>query len=572
MRRTWGLMIAIVAALAIVPATAGAATITPTFTTDEFDAAPDPNCSLREAIESAVTNAPFGGCPTGDDGTDTIVLTANLADPYNTTLGSNAEEGNAEGDFDVGAGGPIVISGQGDSVVSTSAPDRIFDLKTNADLTLENLIVSDGDVSSEVFGFNPGRGGNIRATGTNSLTLNNVIVSEGIARDGGGGIWAQGANQHLRINDSRILDNTDEGRGGGIYIQGNGSTRINRTLIEGNSVVSALGQPLTGGGIRAGVADGGELVIADTTISGNFVTHTGGDPTDQAHAGGISLTSQATIRRSLIADNTLASNVRERGGGIHVDGGDVGDVATVINSAIYRNLAGDPDAPGNNGEGGGVYENGDIDLVLRHVTMSTNSATDSGSGDQIQRGIAGSGEVRIGASIVTGGLFANPCDGSLISSAGFNVTGGFDTDCNFDPATDDDAGLVLDIVVPPADNGGSTETIALTAGSPAVDYVPAAVCGASEGQDQRGFFRPSGGACDAGAYERVICNGVVQEGPTAVDCPPPPPTVPIAAPPGAVASPCSNLKGKARKRCLCKQKKGKKRKKCLKRLKGRKRR
>lgn len=36
----------------------------------------------------------------------------------------------------------------------------------------------------------------------------------------------------------------------------------------------------------------------------------------------------------------------------------------------------------------------------------------------------------------------------------------------------------------------------------------------------------------------------------------------------AVTSPCSTLKGKKRKKCLCKQKKGKKRKKCLAKLKG----
>ncbi len=48
------------------------------------------------------------------------------------------------------------------------------------------------------------------------------------------------------------------------------------------------------------------------------------------------------------------------------------------------------------------------------------------------------------------------------------------------------------------------------------------------------------------------------------------PDAPPAGPPSPAAAPCSTLKGKARKRCLCRQKKSKKkRKKCLKRLKGR---
>jgi hypothetical protein len=47
------------------------------------------------------------------------------------------------------------------------------------------------------------------------------------------------------------------------------------------------------------------------------------------------------------------------------------------------------------------------------------------------------------------------------------------------------------------DNGGSTDTMALGAGSPALDF--AGACGLTT--DQRGLARPSGGACDSGAFE-----------------------------------------------------------------------
>jgi hypothetical protein len=50
-----------------------------------------------------------------------------------------------------------------------------------------------------------------------------------------------------------------------------------------------------------------------------------------------------------------------------------------------------------------------------------------------------------------------------------------------------------------ADNGGPTETIALIAGSPAIDLIPPGSCYANE--DQRSVSRPAAGGCDVGAYE-----------------------------------------------------------------------
>lgn len=62
-----------------------------------------------------------------------------------------------------------------------------------------------------------------------------------------------------------------------------------------------------------------------------------------------------------------------------------------------------------------------------------------------------------------------------------------------------------------ANNGGPTQTIALRAGSPAIDAIPPAACTAADGSplptDQRGYARPADGnrdgiaGCDVGAYE-----------------------------------------------------------------------
>jgi hypothetical protein len=55
---------------------------------------------------------------------------------------------------------------------------------------------------------------------------------------------------------------------------------------------------------------------------------------------------------------------------------------------------------------------------------------------------------------------------------------------------------------PLAANGGPTKTLALGAGSPAINAVPASGAGCPT-TDQRGVKRPYGPACEIGAYERA---------------------------------------------------------------------
>lgn len=543
----------------LVPASAGAAAITPNTTNDEFDAVADATCSLREAVQSANTNAAFGGCTSGDSGTDVITLTAHLADPYEITVGSSTDDDNEEGDLDVEGGGPLVIMGQGDSVMSTLSPDRVIDVRGAANLTLRDLIVSDGDVTGGVIPEADRRGGNIRASaGTNSLSLDNVIVDGGESQEGGGGIYTS-TNTTLAIEDSRIVDNTDQNTGGGIFIQGAPLARIDRTRIDGNSVDTALLGNIDGGGISASVDDGTALTISDSTIIDNFTHHTGNQPADRAMGGGLAISSDTVIRRSLITGNSASGNIAEWGGGVLVDGGQVGEVATIVNSTIYDNTAGDADAQG---QGGGVFVNGEVDLTLTHVTLSANSATAAAGADHLERGTQGTGALTFRGSLITAALFTNICEGAVVASAGYNVAGQPESECGF-TATDSTSGGTIGLIAGgPTDNGGLTDTIGLEAGGRAVDFVPTAACGPAEGQDQRGFFRPSGAACDAGAYERVTCNGVVQEGPGAIDCPP------------AQPSPATTPKKKCRKGFKLKKvkKKGKPvRKKCVRKKKKRKR-
>ncbi len=73
------------------------------------------------------------------------------------------------------------------------------------------------------------------------------------------------------------------------------------------------------------------------------------------------------------------------------------------------------------------------------------------------------------------------------------------------------------LLLPLADNGGTTHTLALSPNSPARD----AAVGACPATDQRGIARPQGAACDIGAYEyAVVPPPTATPEPTATPVPP----------------------------------------------------
>src|SRR5262245_2125441 len=80
-----------------------ASTVTVTTTADQFGTGPE--CSLREAIQAANTDAAFGGCPSGG-GSDTITLAAGV---YELTISGRLEDVTATGDLDLM--GNVTISG-----------------------------------------------------------------------------------------------------------------------------------------------------------------------------------------------------------------------------------------------------------------------------------------------------------------------------------------------------------------------------------------------------------------------------------------------------------------------------
>jgi len=228
--------------------------------------------------------------------------------------------------------------------------------------------------------------------------------------------------------------------GGGIYIQSGSTVTLDRVAITGNSA---------GGG--AGIDhEGVSLTMTNSTLTGNTITGAG------CWAGAAMETSAGAT--SNLTNVTFTGNIADpscfAGGAIFMC-----DAATFTNVTIS----------GNTGPGGAWQG-----FRACNPTTVKNS---------IIANQAGSATVCEGTPPVDGG--------SNLSS---DHSCGFATGATMFDLIDTDPMLSA-----LANNGGTTDTMALKSGSPAIDAVKN-VC-PPPAADQRGLTRPVGSACDMGAFE-----------------------------------------------------------------------
>jgi CSLREA domain-containing protein len=459
-----------------------AAAIIVTTTADENGTGAE--CSLREAVRAANTNAPVGGCHAGSETvTDGIEVRAGL---YRLTVpgeGQGQNENEAlKGDLDITQ--DLSIRGAGRAVTLVDANgaatgDRAFDIRPGAKVTMSGLSVQGGKGSN---------GGGIQLLSA-ELTLTGVSVSGNQASGGGGGIGAYNGSK-VTLSRSLVGDNVAEGLGGGIETFGQPPTTVMLTdsVVEGNVADSF------GGGVFSGA--GGIVGLTGSTVSGNDTSGFGGGIF--ASSGN----SKTTISRSTISGNHSTAS----GGGIANSG-----QLHATNSTISGNRSDDAGGGVDTAGGGGT-----VDLL--NVTLSRNMAdadrdgTGDGGGLSLQLGSVISLMDTIVAGNRDAGGEAPDCSGTLASS-GYNIVG-INTSCIPDPGGPGDllgtASAPIDALVSPlASNGGPTETHALLPGSPAIDGgAPpdgSGPCGVGPRSDQRGVPRVLGNRCDVGSYELVRC-------------------------------------------------------------------
>ncbi len=306
-------------------------------------------------------------------------------------------------------------------------------------------------------------------SGQITLTSGEMNVSDGVEIVGPGAgklavsgndasqilqIYPPGTGFEVTISGLKLTHGT--GFDGGAIYNANATLTISKSVISDNTAAY-------GGGVGNGAFGGPSppLTIIDSTIAGNEAT--------PYCCGAVYTNGDITIERSTISGNRSAG----RGGGIGVFGGadtHIDESTISGNSALAYS-------------GGGLYiSGGGGSRGVLNTIFADNTAP---NGPDVRTAVG-----------------ALPAAFSLIENPSGTIVTGQHTLTGVDPK-----------LGPLRDNGGPTPTQALAASSPALDAGSATV------PDQRGAPRPfdlagepqppNGTGSDIGAYERVLCGGVL---------------------------------------------------------------
>lgn len=404
-------------------------------------------------------------------------------------------------------------------------------LASDLTITLQNLSLVDGDARSAAgdefarsggailddHGGEPWRA--VRLHGFDLNFLRNRAIE--VAQDGGGGaVYLLGHREFICVRC--VFDGNSGSNGGGYYGLGTQTARFYDSVFDDNLASGDGGNPGTGGNGGAIAVDGDtrELSLCRTRLIANR---------NNAFGAGLFTTVYDQTSVTRIWQSTLQGNHQQGNdqhtGGAYIQGGPVsirdstfranqanayGGLALfdhqtgaglirvggeIINSSFVANLA-------RNGLGGAMNLQGSNPLLLQNLTIADNRAD---------------------CDVCFAGGIANPANApiTLRNTLFLNNTGGnaFNPWAMLNPVANGSHNLqwpqirpgsfgqmelpvspgssfVEYTLLPPADNGGPTETLALPAASPAIDSGTAT---GAPPLDQRGL--PRNGPVDIGAYE-----------------------------------------------------------------------
>jgi predicted outer membrane repeat protein len=409
------------------------------------------------------TMIPLAGSPAidaGDDATCEATDQRGVARPQGVHCDVGALETwqpivNVDHDLGDGICDPVECTLREAVAVVESAGTITFDpslagenIKIDSEIALNKNLTIDGSSLSSHVQVDGGNSVRVFSVGVGiGVTIDHLGIVDGYA-SGGGGISNQGV---LTVSNTLFSANDGQENGGGISNSASGALTITNCTFSSNSAIS-------GGAI----ANSGLLTIFDTSFSSNNGLVNGGAIANDSAV-------MLTARRSTFSGNTTGVY----GGGIYNDGSPL----TVINSTFSGNSS--------SGSGGGLYNDSGT-LNVSGSTFFDNSASVNGGGVYNASGALLLLKNSILASSPSGGDCSN--DGILPVNVNNLIEDGT---CSPDLTGDPLLGLLTD-------NGGFTQTMALGAGSPAIDAGDDASC---EVVDQRGVTRPQGAHCDVGAFE-----------------------------------------------------------------------
>jgi Bacterial Ig-like domain (group 3)/Right handed beta helix region/RTX calcium-binding nonapeptide repeat (4 copies) len=364
-----------------------------------------------------------------------------------------------------------------------------------------NALTISGDNNVGVFQVAPVN--DFQGSGNNSvvdvrISCLTISQGQGLSTDGYGTVYGgvYNADGRLTVTDCDITNNSTDGilnygwltisnstiSGDERGIDDRAFMAANNCLFTGNNVTgiqilnmatmndcTISGNSSDEDGLAAVFVDEGGLIISNSTIDNNS-------------SGGFAL-----WQGSLIVNNcTITLNSAVFGAGIGVVGGDL----TVTDSTIADNSSTSPPTMGEEGPGGGVYDqgslgNGEPAPALLENTIVVDNTDPNGADD-----LSGPG--------TSGPSFSSQSSNNLI---GNDETGLLDPAKNLLNVTSPGLGSL-------ASNGGTTQTIALLAGSPAIDagnsslaVDPTTLDPLTYDQRGPGYLRVVGSAVDIGAFE-----------------------------------------------------------------------
>ena len=320
---------------------------------------------------------------------------------------------------------------------------------TNNTALLDGFIITAGNANGP---SDPNRWGGGMINDNSSPTLRNLSFNTNAAYLDGGGMYNLNHSDLSLINIIFIANSAGSGAG---MFNDNSDPILKNVIFTSNSSNSS------GGGLAN---YNSSPTLTDVIFSGNSSGYHGGGMDNFGSS------SSPTLTNVTFSENTAAY----AGGGMSNNSS--GGSPTLINVTFNVNSA---------TWGGGIY-NFFGNPTLTNVTIGGNTASYSGGGIYNE-----SGNPTVANSIVwgnTGGEINNVNGGSTVVTYTI-VQGGYSGAGNLN---------VNPLLGPLANNGGFTQTMALSSGSPAIDAGDDTNCPAT---DQRDVSRPQGDACDMGAYE-----------------------------------------------------------------------
>ena len=393
----------------------------------------------------------------------------------------------------------IASTGSGTPTISGASVTRIFVMNSHTGLTLRHLTLSDGKSASD--------GGAIDALDHNTVAIVNSTVKDSAAAAGDAGAIFMGGPGNLTVTNSTITNNSGGGDGGAIFIGAPANVTVTKSTITNNSTSSGAGGAVF-------LSNPGSMTVTDSTFSGNHTSSGRGGAIHLNHPGTL------TINRSTFSGNYTSAG---DGGAIQMNS-DTATTLTATNSTFNGNHA---DA----GNGGAIKMDRDTSTFLTNTTLANNIASGDGGailldanstagatarflndtirGNQAGAATGNGGGVRLLDSPFNDVAFKNTIVSGNTASSGINcsyvppeiVSQGHNdeqgTTCGFTGPGDLNADPKLGLL---ASNGGPTQTMALLAGSPAINGGTNNGCPAT---DQRGVARPQAGICDIGALEAI---------------------------------------------------------------------